>query len=111
MLKLTKIDTSTNINNDINEKKLPIPFDYFEYSKLKQKDVSTVINNKVNERAVSLSNDHMFINYSNDERLKLYEYAIEQSKLLNFPFNSWNEQSFLNLTQSNQDDKKGYLKI
>ncbi len=57
-----------------------------------------------NERTVSLSINHMFINYSNNERLKLYEHVIEQSKLLNFPFNSWNDHCFLNLTP---DDKKG----
>lgn len=101
---------STNINNDRNQKKLPIPFDYLEYIKLKQKDNVSPFDS-VNERPVSLSNDHMFINYSNNERLKLYEYAIEQSKLFNFPFNAWNEQSFLDFTQSNQDEKKGYLNL
>ncbi len=110
-------NTNTTTSDTIQRNLTPIPFDYFEFIKLtnhQKKKNNSRNQNEDMERHVSLSTNHMFVNYKTDERLRLYEYVIERSKLDNYPFGSestWNDHAFLDFDKSDTDNKNNDLRI
>lgn len=60
---------------------LPIPF---EYDPSKYRGKQSTDNRKSDKKNISLTTNHLYVNFTPAERLKLHEYAISQSKTLGF---------------------------
>lgn len=90
-------DLLQNINSsNQNEDKtglLPIPFDR---KSMIYRDQSR--NESFNDRDVSMTNNHLYINYTPQERLALHEYALEQSRSLGF--NKVKENSSMDISEN-----------
>lgn len=63
---------------------LPIPFE-FDATKYREKKANK--NQKLDKRNISVTTNHLLVNFTPAERLKLHEYAIDQSKLLGYQVN------------------------
>jgi len=92
-LRICKLKSQKHTKQDVIEYVKQAPISTSSTIQIDEKEHQTVCNNT--EKCVSFSTNHYLVNYSPDERLKLYDYSREKLKMFGFLHGNLNEQTFL----------------
>jgi hypothetical protein len=92
-LRICKLKSQNHTRDDVIEYGKHIPIPASSCIQIDEKEHQMVCNNA--QKCVSLTTNHYLVNYSPQERLKLYNYSREKLKGLGVAHEHLNEQAFL----------------
>jgi hypothetical protein len=92
-LRICKLKSQKHTGHDVIEYAKHVAGNTPTGIQIDEKEHQTVCNNA--EKCVSLTTNHYLVNYSPEERLKLYDYSREKFKKFGFVHANPNEQTFL----------------